>query len=129
MNKYVDFVIGSTLSVFIFLIWYFKSLFSATPNNFYFGIAALILFNLAILTKVYCTYLSKTNLVLANSVLVFFLLCCWFSTTKTSFTYNYYLSDTIINLLCFILATIQFLCIISNGVNKVKNNNKNRSSL
>ena len=118
MNKYVDFISALILSCFAFLMWELKNIFAATPGDFYFQIWMLILFNLSIFATVYCSYLNKTNLILVNLILAFLLLLGWFSSTKTSFTYNYNIVDTIITCLCFILAIIQFICIIINGINK-----------
>lgn len=120
MNKYADFIIALTLSCFAFLMWKFKNIFAATPKDFYFGISALILFNLCIFAHIYCTYLRKTNLILVNLILVFLLLSGWFLSTKTSFIYNYNIVDTVITFLCFVLAIIQFIFIIINGINKYK---------
>ncbi|HSQ87826.1 hypothetical protein [Romboutsia sp.] len=120
MNKYVDFIAALTLSCFAFLMWKLKALFAATPENFYFQISLLILFNLGIFASIYCSYLAKTNLILVNLILVFLLLSSWFLSTKTSFTHNHNIVDAIITFLCFMIAMIQFVCIIINGINKHK---------
>ncbi len=118
MNKYIDFIVALILSCFSFLMWELKNIFAATPEDFYFQIWALILFNLSIFATVYCSYLNKTNLILVNLILAFLLSFSWFSSTKTSFTYNYNIANTIITFLCFMLSVIQFICIIINGINK-----------
>lgn len=121
MNKYADFLSSLILSLFVYLLWIFKGIFAATPDEFNFGISALIFFNLLLFSNVYCSYLKKTNLILLNSLFVFSLSYSWFSSTKASFTSNYNVIDTFITLLCFILSLIQLTFLLVNAVTKYKN--------
>lgn len=120
MNRYVDFISSLILSCFVILMWKFKNIFTASPNEFYFGISTLILFNLTIFTKIYCTFLMKTKLIFINFILSFLLLYCWFTSTIVSIISNYNIADTIITFLCFVLSIIQFITIILNIISKYK---------
>lgn len=123
MNKYIDFLTALILSLFSYLLWIFNDIFAATHEQSYFGISALILFNLVLFSYIYCSYLKKTNLILFNYILVFLLSYSWFSSTKLSFISNYNKIDTFITFLCFMLSIIHLIFLIKNTIIKYKNKN------
>ncbi|MGL4911034.1 MAG: hypothetical protein ACRC3Y_01250, partial [Romboutsia sp.] len=101
MNKYADFLSSLILSLFVYLMGIFKGIFTATQEEFNFGISALIFFNLLLVSNVYCSYLKKTNFICLNSIFGFSLSYLWFLLTKASFMSNCNKIDTFITLLCF----------------------------